>query len=448
MTVIVQQPKDSNGNPQPMAYDQDTGKIIVDSNGFIVSGGQRLVNVPSKADYVSTPKTQTSGFLEAWNYSQQLGVLNGGHPPVIHFTAGAFDINAAITLNFLPGGGSPEIVGAGHGIGTYINCNVNDAYAITLNPANASGYNIAISGLVPIYPSGFTPYGFLNADFSTENAGSNTFIGYDLNIGNNGWGESAIYLNSFQQVHLYNWESYSGYQVGIDIENSDAEIIGGFNNGEAIINNANICYLEMLDYGTGFQIGNIDSLVIAGGGGIHFTVSGDIQNIILLSAVLDPYATGTAFQSSSTSTWTIGNIHCDGIYYDYTTSMNFIGSGITLKNFQFINVIDPNNSLTLPQKSPAISANPPVSATVYQNTLPYDIEIDLPVYATTSGTAGYVTIAKGSSSSSLTTIGNQFVNGSTSSTSVDIIRLRVPAGWYYEFTASGVTFGTASVFAD
>ena len=98
--------------------------------------------------------------------------------------------------------------------------------------------------------------------------------------------------------------------------------------------------------------------------------------------------------------------------------------------------------------TPTISTNPPVSGTAYQNTNPYDIEIDLPVYATTAGTAGYVTIAKGSSSSSLTTIGNQFVNGSTSSTSVDIIRLRVPAGWYYEFTSSGVTFGTASVFAD
>ena len=98
--------------------------------------------------------------------------------------------------------------------------------------------------------------------------------------------------------------------------------------------------------------------------------------------------------------------------------------------------------------APTLSANPPASGTVYQNTNPYNIEIDLPAYATTSGTAGYVTIAKGSSSSSLTTIGNQFVNGSTSSTSVDIIRLRVPAGWYYEFTASGVTFGTASVFAE
>ena len=73
--------------------------------------------------------------------------------------------------------------------------------------------------------------------------------------------------------------------------------------------------------------------------------------------------------------------------------------------------------------------------------------IFLPVYATTAGTAGYVTVAKGATSTP-TAIGNQFVSGSTSSTSTDIIKLRVPAGWYYEFTASGVTFGTASVFAE
>ena len=96
---------------------------------------------------------------------------------------------------------------------------------------------------------------------------------------------------------------------------------------------------------------------------------------------------------------------------------------------------------------PTISANPPVSATVYQNTNPYDIEIDLPVYATTAGTAGYVTIAKGASSTP-TAIGNQFVSGSTSSTSTDIIKLRVPAGWYYSFTGSGVTFATATPFAE
>ena len=103
-----------------------------------------------------------------------------------------------------------------------------------------------------------------------------------------------------------------------------------------------------------------------------------------------------------------------------------------------------NNYLTL---SPTLSANPPASGTVYQNTNPYAIEIDLPAYASTSGTAGYVTVAKGSTDTP-TAIANQYISGDTSDTSVDIVRLRVPAGWYYEFTASSVTFGTASVFAD
>jgi hypothetical protein len=97
--------------------------------------------------------------------------------------------------------------------------------------------------------------------------------------------------------------------------------------------------------------------------------------------------------------------------------------------------------------SPSLSANPPVSATVYQNTNPYDIEIDLPAYASTAGTAGYVTVAKGATSTP-TAISNQYISGGTTSTSTDIVRLRVPAGWYYEFTSSGVTFGTASVFAE
>ncbi|MEM3860041.1 MAG: hypothetical protein QW478_11680 [Candidatus Micrarchaeaceae archaeon] len=94
--------------------------------------------------------------------------------------------------------------------------------------------------------------------------------------------------------------------------------------------------------------------------------------------------------------------------------------------------------------APTLSANPPASATVYQNTNPYDIRIYLPAYATTSGTAGSVAIALGSSSSP-STIGTKFVNGSTSSSATEIIELVVPAGWYYEFTSTGVTFGTATV---
>ena len=69
MTVIVQPGTDSNGKPQPIVYDTDTKKIIVDSNGYVLNGGQKLVNVPSKADYASTAKTQTLGWQEALDYA-------------------------------------------------------------------------------------------------------------------------------------------------------------------------------------------------------------------------------------------------------------------------------------------------------------------------------------------------------------------------------------------
>ena len=74
MTIIVQQPKDSNGNPQPMVYDSDTKKIIVDSNGYVLNGSSQVLdNVPSLLSIVNTPKTQTSGLYEGLNYIDSIG---------------------------------------------------------------------------------------------------------------------------------------------------------------------------------------------------------------------------------------------------------------------------------------------------------------------------------------------------------------------------------------
>jgi len=116
-------------------------------------------------------------------------------------------------------------------------------------------------------------------------------------------------------------------------------------------------------------------------------------------------------------------------------------------NYSGLNILNINNALLYGLKeTPSIPTNPPVSATVYQNTNPYDIRIYLPVYATTAGTAG--TVAYGEdASSTVTEMTARYVNGATSSSAVDIVELVVPAGHYYEFTASGVTFGTATVKA-
>ena len=160
----------------------------------------------------------------------------------------------------------------------------------------------------------------------------------------------------------------------------------------------------------------------------------------------DQASTGTFAYNSSIYTQSaavvvadVYNIGTSGITPNFPV---YTGSRVVIKSWGI------NTDGTEPYSpTVTISANPPVSGTVYQNTNPYAIEIDLPVYATTSGTAGYVTIAKGSTDTP-TAIGNQYVSGDTSSTATQIIRVRVPAGWYYEFTGSGVTFGTATPFAE
>ena len=202
---------------------------------------------------------------------------------------------------------------------------------------------------------------------------------------------------------------------------------------EDLLNDVFIGVLELLDNPYSVSITNTSGLLRIG-------------VLMLALATTDQFA---AWQNVQT----FGNISASAqllididIFYYYTgpNLSAYIGSYVnTTININRIYV--PTTTWT--QSIPTLSTNPPVSGTAYQNTNPYDIEIDLPVYATTSGTAGYVTVAKGASSTP-TAIGNQYVSGDTSSTSVDIIRLRVPANWYYEFTASGVTFGTASVFAE
>ena len=88
MTVIVQPNVDSNGNPQPMVYDSDTGKVIVDHDGYVLNGAtERLLNIPTLLGYVNTPKTQTSGIQEAVSYIYGIG---GG---TIQLTGGNFYVN-------------------------------------------------------------------------------------------------------------------------------------------------------------------------------------------------------------------------------------------------------------------------------------------------------------------------------------------------------------------
>ena len=471
MTVIVQPGTDSNGNPQPMAYDQDTGKVIVDSNGFIVSGGQKLVNIPSKANYVSTAKTQTVGWQEAINYVFTQG---GGK---IFVRKGIYTMQGYPTI-------SPSGINSFYSYIWFPYVAVGQKYIpIEIEGETAVGYYQ--EGTLGSYPP--PQNGVIVYQTNNNNSTFQSVISADGNASSDFSQIIPILKNitvrtqpgqSWEAYDFYSSANFYGYHLIADKDepttNPTEPVQSGNITDVGIVlpNNSNYAGVGLYSpyvfgYYTGIQIGTHsyveDFFIQSCYQGIGKTPGG--YHAMYLNGLVQwcPYVIygngGTnpiygildiedAVGGSYGASWQSPIAHFYNITGKFFVHQVKSGTGIvhdiivqytTSLEYEFTDGYQP---------TPTLSANPPVSATVYQNTNPYDIEIDLPVYATTSGTAGYVTVAKGASSSSLTTIGNQFVNGSTSSTSVDIIRLRVPAGWYYEFTASGVTFGTASVFAD
>lgn len=85
------------------------------------------------------------------------------------------------------------------------------------------------------------------------------------------------------------------------------------------------------------------------------------------------------------------------------------------------------------------ATNPTItSGTVYQPSTSRYANILAYVYASVSGTAGTVTVALGASSTPSAQPAT-YVPGATSSTACTPIRVRVPPGYYYSVTLSGVT---------
>ena len=483
MTVIVQQSTDSNGNPQPMVYDSDTGKIIVDHDGYVINGSKRLVNVPTITEYVNTPKTTTAGIMEAIDslptvysaYTKRYvhkgkiilasaSVYSGTSPIIVGdddqieiigtiAPAGSnyspsSDYTMCTTINMESDQGNFVLydyapsVSSNHGgvltldnlyfySKTQITNPLKSAYTLSLNTSWLDTIHI---GYIAVYDGS----GGLNGAMMIGSGGSDTIIdAKHIKVAGttNQVGIVYIGVNNFKidllditGLEFASSPTSSTTNAGLVIDVGGQAIIGGLH----LFENFN-SFLSVGNLGESIQslyIANLFLEMAAPSSSNPYSLSEGTRSMFYTSVLVGKLAIGSTFNPWETDTGSV-NI----ILAEFDTSTYHFGS---------IKILDPTVFNIIP---PAISTNPPVSGTAYQNTLPYDIEIDLPVYATTSGTAGYVTIAKGPSSTP-TTIGNQYVSGDTSATSEQVIRLRVPAQWTYSFTASGVTFGTASVFAD
>ena len=460
---------DSGGNVEVITQTQTTtwtqlqGKpyIAVSSKG-IVNG---LSNIPNDgADFgpdttkgatapgqYGAPYTETSGIQEAWTYA----ATQGNQTIMLSATynnKAMFEINTDILVPNIPLGKTIRLIGQGRSSGTVLQFNSGCTKGIDYG-ANYSGNfngNVQIENLV-LYANASTLTSLLNIPSSI----SGGYVSLrDVQYGGPvipAYTDAAIYISGVSYVSLIGVSDEQGSSIGVEVVNAEYCWITDYRGAGATLRVQGTNYVFI-------SIKGATPIILQGNGYNHITgnyFSGgtitcySTNNIIILSGYID-LTNVTPVIISSSATVDILSLR-DAILSASATDLSFVTNNGTLTYFDKRNVILGNTdaeSIVFPTNSPTIPTNPPVSGTAYQNTNTYDIEIDLPVYATTAGTAGYVTIAKGASSSSLTTIGNQFVNGSTSSTSVDIIKLRVPAGWYYEFTASGVTFGTASVFAE
>lgn len=142
---------------------------------------------------------------------------------------------------------------------------------------------------------------------------------------------------------------------------------------------------------------------------------------------------GTASGAPTTGTFEIGDVSVDqsGNLYVCTAA----GTPGTWKSVA-----------TLPAATSAPATNPPVSGTVYQNTGAQDVEFSIPVtYSPTTTAAATLAVARGSASSPATIFTLSKPAGLTAADGeVEVLNLRVPAGWYWSLTATNATIGTAA----
>lgn len=97
--------------------------------------------------------------------------------------------------------------------------------------------------------------------------------------------------------------------------------------------------------------------------------------------------------------------------------------------------------------SPSVTANTPVSGTVYQNTANIAITVRIPVtFSPTSTAAATLAVAVGASSTPSTITTDSEPAGLTAG-SVRSIEFKVPAGFYWSMTATNATIGTGVIIA-
>ena len=300
------------------------------------------------------PYTQSTGFGEALQYAINNPTMYnsdvGGYwIPEVRFTGGYYTISQPIVLNVPYRIMNLTLKGV-DSMSPYIGCAFNTTssdeypYAVNINSSDLSNIvniNIQWENMQPYVPSGYSPYGLLNLDFSSVNTNTNVFIGYNLNISNPGFAH-ALNLLGFQQIYMYNLENYGSNNY---LNSGKIVLFGGINDGGGTYVSGSSIYdynygstpngditfygqwggaspnigeynadqtftIGTLFYGYGSGLGSFNhSLFIQPSSG---TIT--INNLIVRNIVADGLSGNTSFMGSQGASTVINNYDIRGVY--------------------------------------------------------------------------------------------------------------------------------------
>jgi hypothetical protein len=360
------------------------GLSVLPNDGTGGFGPDTMLGATSPSQY-GPPYTQTTGFLEAWNYAYPKGleiVINGG-----------ISINANVTLSApLVGNGSFSIHGASK-TGCGIIINVSSGYGITVDPTVLYYGNIAITDLYIV--NGGSADGAFYCDESVNNPGADIFQFSNINLGtSNSWGKEPIYINGFQAIIGDVLQNYANNSVYFDAQyillsncNGAHGFDVGYFNDHAFVSMSNIQAEGVISTHSQIDSFNISGIYLES----SFIIDGDISVFTVTGLRWNSFFSFSYLLNAS-SAYTISHFHViglSGILYDNTTVYN--STYLTVSDLKIEDIdIDLNGYTFTNQYNTPTTPAVPASGTAQQNTYLYSVNVFL-----YGGTVTEIQITKG-----------------------------------------------------
>ncbi|MBX8640868.1 MAG: hypothetical protein KIS29_11085 [Thermoplasmata archaeon] len=454
---VVYSSEINDGNVNVTSKGIVNGLSVLPNDGKGGFGPDTTKGATAPGQYGS-PYTKTSGIQPAVNYIYNSGTTtngNGGKSLLVGsicLDGDVFEIDAPITIPAAPSGTyGPNLTIKGRGLqNTILNFNFDSEWGITISSDNSYGM-FSFEGFSPDAGSGYTPNGWLNADWSgSSNAGQSNMILKDINVYPATWATNSMVLKSMAYVLLLNvWDTTNSSNTGPVLASELNQWIGGVSYQPINLTNTSIgTFVTELD---GLQSCPVSVtfgtvlLSVRNCMGFVFTIGAATMTNLYLENVHYGSLSGSAL-ISATSASTINMITIKGLYTNTTQTKSLLDTtNLTVLKLSAEGVNPSSGTLTLPSVS--IPTNPPVSGTAYQNTNPYDIRLKIPVtYSPTSSAAA--TLATGTSTSSTVTTSTKVSYPAGITTGIiETYEMVVKAGQYFKLVVTNATIGTVEVQA-